>query len=98
MQRLNEIGEPQLRAVAASCMGFFLKGQRTYTKDMLGRLHSLAKCKEIFQDNFFVFSNRTMLWGLCQSKALGSGVDFRKCLGVGEFWVAKGSSWFGRVR
>eukprot|EP00434_Breviolum_minutum_P026348 symbB.v1.2.023292.t1/scaffold2115.1/size88956/1 len=31
--RLNEIGEPQLRAVAASCMGFFLKGQRTYTKD-----------------------------------------------------------------
>lgn len=31
--RLNEIGEPQLRAVAASCMGFFLKGQRTFTKD-----------------------------------------------------------------
>eukprot|EP00438_Fugacium_kawagutii_P000539 Skav223840 [mRNA] locus=scaffold2304:52419:69881:- [translate_table: standard] len=31
--RLNDIGEPQLRAVAASCMGFFLKGQRTYTKD-----------------------------------------------------------------
>ncbi|CAK9053647.1 Photosystem I assembly protein Ycf3 [Durusdinium trenchii] len=31
--RLNELGEPQLRAVAASCMGFFLKGQRTYTKD-----------------------------------------------------------------
>lgn len=55
MQRLNEIGEPQLRAVAASCMGFFLKGQRTYTKDMLGRLHSLAKCKEIFQDNFLIF-------------------------------------------
>ena len=34
IDRLNEIGEPQLRAVAASCMGFFLKGQRTYTKDL----------------------------------------------------------------
>ncbi|CAE7247804.1 Nipbl [Symbiodinium sp. KB8] len=31
--RLNAIGEPQLRAVAASCMGFFLKGHRGFTKD-----------------------------------------------------------------
>ena len=33
LSRLNAIGEPQLRAVAASCMGFFLKGHRGFTKD-----------------------------------------------------------------
>ena len=84
MQRLNEIGEPQLRAVAASCMGFFLKGQRTYTKDMLGRcLHSLGKCKEIFGA-----SANLRLWALgCRFWAGSKSPrkDFRKCFGVGEF-------------
>lgn len=31
--RLNDLGDPTLRAVAASCLGFFLKGQRSYTKE-----------------------------------------------------------------
>eukprot|EP00931_Biecheleriopsis_adriatica_P102535 TRINITY_DN7748_c1_g1_i1.p1 TRINITY_DN7748_c1_g1~~TRINITY_DN7748_c1_g1_i1.p1 ORF type:complete len:1820 (-),score=460.89 TRINITY_DN7748_c1_g1_i1:106-5565(-) len=33
MLRMNALGEPQLRAVAVSCLGFFLKGHRSYTKD-----------------------------------------------------------------
>ncbi|CAJ1416389.1 unnamed protein product [Effrenium voratum] len=31
--RMYGLGGAQLRAVAASCMGFFLKGQRSFTKD-----------------------------------------------------------------
>eukprot|EP00930_Biecheleria_cincta_P067568 TRINITY_DN5423_c0_g3_i1.p1 TRINITY_DN5423_c0_g3~~TRINITY_DN5423_c0_g3_i1.p1 ORF type:complete len:1786 (-),score=396.30 TRINITY_DN5423_c0_g3_i1:516-5840(-) len=31
--RLNALGDPQLRAVVVSCIGFFLKGQRSYSKD-----------------------------------------------------------------
>ena len=31
--RMYGLGGAQLRAVAASCMGFFLKGQRSFTKE-----------------------------------------------------------------
>lgn len=31
--RLNALGDPQVRAVVVSCIGFFLKGQRSYAKD-----------------------------------------------------------------
>ena len=46
---MNAIGESQLRAVAASCMGFFLKGHRGFTKDrrVAELLHSALSSSDL---------------------------------------------------